>query len=356
MIMKVTFICQPKKQMPRQAAKLSHSVRMNRLTTPTTLRGLTLLAMLGLSVACGNDPAPGLAGWNARPGGSLAPPATPAGDNTTVPVADAGGSDAPLILRRHVVILSLDGCRPDAFAAAKARNLMRFGSDNTRAARAMTIPMSLTLPSHSSMLSGYDLEHHGVNWNTPQPELGYIKVPTIFSIAHAAGLRTVMVMGKGKFLTLQLPDTLDEIHEVSGDETGINDQAIFIARKGNFDLMFIHFPNPDLTGHLEGWMSPGYLARIANIDLLFAKLLAALPSDATVIVTADHGGHDFGHGEDIEVDRHIPWMIKGPGIRKKYVLNRQITTMDTAATALKVLGLSLGADAQGVPVNEVFSK
>jgi predicted AlkP superfamily pyrophosphatase or phosphodiesterase len=257
--------------------------------------------------------------------------------------------------RRHVVLLSIDGCRPDALAAAEARNLIRFGEEGTRAARALTIPLSLTLPSHSSMLSGYDLEHHQVTWNYPLPEYGYIKVPTIFARARAAGLRTVMVMGKDKFLTLLQPDSLDELHELAGDEDGIIDQAIFVARKARFDLMFIHLPNPDLTGHLEGWMSPPYLARLSHIDALFGQLLDALPSDATVLVTSDHGGHDYTHGEDTDIDRLIPWMIRGPGIRRGLVLEREILTMDSAATALRLLGLALDATAQGRVVDEAFA-
>jgi predicted AlkP superfamily pyrophosphatase or phosphodiesterase len=253
-------------------------------------------------------------------------------------------------------VLSIDGCRPDALAAAKANNLIKFGRDGARASKAFTIPLSLTLPSHSSMLSGYDMERHGVDWNVPEPERGYIKVPTIFSVAHAAGLRTIMIMGKGKFLTLQLPDSLDEVHEVGGDEEGITDQAVFVIKKHNFDLLFIHFPNPDLVGHASGWMSAEYLARVARIDALFGKITAALPADATLIVTADHGGHDLGHGADLDVDRQIPWMIKGPGIRRGFTLNRRIETMDTAATALRVLGLSLDPVAQGRPVMEVFTK
>ena len=271
------------------------------------------------------------------------------------PDAEAHAPPAPLPDRHRVVVLSIDGCRPDALPAAGARALLDFGARGARATRAFTIPLSLTLPSHSSMLSGYSLEAHGVHWNVPKPELGYIKVPTIFKVAHAAGLRTIMVMGKDKFLTLMQPNTLDEIHELAGDEDAIVEQAVWVAGKGNFDLMFIHLPNPDIVGHASGWMSAPYLARVAHIDQLFAALLRALPADATVLVTADHGGHDLVHGTDTEVDRHIPWMIDGPRIRKGVTIDRDIATTDTAATALHLLGLAVGEGAEGRVVHEVFA-
>ncbi|HEY0711859.1 MAG TPA: alkaline phosphatase family protein [Polyangia bacterium] len=286
-----------------------------------------------------------------RPLGA-APPAGVAPD-TTGP-DEAPPAPPPPTSRQHVVILSIDGCRPDALTLARTPNLVRFGAEGARASRAFTIPLSLTLPSHSSMLSGFDMERHGVTWNIADPLMGYIKVPTIFSVASEAGLRTVMIMGKGKFLTLQLPNTLDQVHEVGGDEEGITEQALFVIRGRKFDLMFIHFPNPDLVGHAQGWMSPPYLERVAKIDELFGRIVAVLPTNTTMIVTADHGGHDFGHGEDSDIDRRIPWMIRGPGIRRGLVFSRRIETMDTAATALKVLGLSLGPTAQGRPADEVF--
>jgi hypothetical protein len=290
---------------------------------------------------------------NAAPGAAAAP-------NAGVPdAASAPGLPDPVQLppgvkRKHVVILSIDGMRPDALEPAHAQNLLLFSNNGARATMAFTIPLSLTLPSHSSMLSGYDMEHHGVSWNAAEPEHGFIKVPTVFSIAHAAGMRTVMIMGKGKFLTLELPDTIDEVHEVGFDDDGIAEMANYVGHKANFDLMFVHLPNPDLTGHAQGWMSPGYLDKVTHADLLFGRLIAALPADAVVIVTADHGGHDYGHGADVPIDRQIPWMIRGPGIKHGFVVTRPITTMDTAATALKLLGLQLGADAQGQPVNEAF--
>ena len=65
--------------------------------------------------------------------------------------------------------------------------------------RALTIRRSYTLPSHASMLSGVDAEDHHLIWNRWWPEKGFIRVPTIFSIARSAGIPTAMFVGKPKF-------------------------------------------------------------------------------------------------------------------------------------------------------------
>ena len=60
--------------------------------------------------------------------------------------------------------------------------------------------------------------------------------------------------------------------------------------------MFVHLPQTDLAGHSQGWMSSAYLDAVAGADRAVGRVLAALPAGTTVIVTADHGGHDWTHG------------------------------------------------------------
>ena len=43
-------------------------------------------------------------------------------------------------------------------------------------------------------------------------------------------------------------------------------------------------------------------------------IMSSLPEDYTVIITADHGGHDRTHGMDLPEDMIIPIIIKGKGV------------------------------------------
>jgi hypothetical protein len=72
-----------------------------------------------------------------------------------------------------------------------------------------------------------------------------------------------------------------------------------------------------------------------------------------VILTADHGGSGRDHGGSSRANSTIPWVIAGPGIAPQ-AIGCRISTMDTAATALRVLGLGLPAGAAGVVVSGVF--
>jgi arylsulfatase A-like enzyme len=101
-------------------------------------------------------------------------------------------------------------------------------------------------------------------------------------------------------------------------------------------------------------MSADYLAAVRRADAAVGRIVAALPSDTTIIVTADHGGHPEGHGSDRPEDTTIPWVITGPSTQRSKYLGTYIRTVDTAATAAFVLGVTLPPDAEGRPVYDAF--
>jgi arylsulfatase A-like enzyme len=52
----------------------------------------------------------------------------------------------------------------------------------------------------------------------------------------------------------------------------------------------------------------------------------------------------------------IPWIASGKGVKRSYSITSQVTTYDTAATALWLLGVPLPADFDGKPVVEAFEE
>ncbi|HEU0107937.1 MAG TPA: alkaline phosphatase family protein [Vicinamibacteria bacterium] len=252
----------------------------------------------------------------------------------------------------RVVIFSIDGLRPDALLQAGAPAITGLAARGASTWRAQTVMPSTTLPSHASMLSGYLPSAHGITWDDYRPENGPIAVPTVFAVARAAGLRTVLVAGKEKFRQLDVPGMVQRFDLCAADDQEVASRAAGEAMAG-FDLMFVHLPQTDLTGHAQGWMSAAYLDAIAGADRAVGRVLAALPAGTTVIVTADHGGHDFNHGTTQPADMLIPWVVAGPRVAVRTVTTKVVTT-DTAATAAWVLGLSLPGGATGRPVLEAF--
>jgi predicted AlkP superfamily pyrophosphatase or phosphodiesterase len=209
-----------------------------------------------------------------------------------------------------VVIISIDGLRPDSLSVARTPNILDMASRGTACWQAQTIFPPITLPSHASMLTGYPPSIHGLTWPDYRPEKGLSKVPTIFSYARATGLRTAMVVGKDKLNHLRLDGTLDDYEVVPGGDEPIVNAAIVQVQAGA-DLLMVHLPDVDTSGHASGWMSDAYLQQVAEADHAVGRLLAALPPQATIILTADHGGLGPTHGVDRVQDMTIPWIIEG---------------------------------------------
>lgn len=256
----------------------------------------------------------------------------------------------------RVIIVSFDGLRPDAITEAPMTDMIRWMRNGAYTLEAHTIDPSLTLPAHASMISGICASQHGIYWDTKNLEWGYSKGVDIFDLAHAAGLRTVMIVGKDKLRTLAEPETTD-VFEAHGADQDIFQAAIDQLSLG-FNLMLVHIPSPDDRGHKYGWMTNAQFKALRESDVFFGEMIAALDrlglSESTlVIVNADHGGHDRKHDGSQLGDQLIPWAMVGPGVEAEKLVNL-VSVTDTAATAAYALDLPLQPEWVGIPVYEGF--
>lgn len=291
---------------------------------------------------------------------TLAPSSTPAPlpTETLVPTI----TPTPMPAAERVLIVSFDGLRPDAIVEANMMNVMSLMQIGAYTMSAQTIMPSLTLPAHASMLVGTCPAKHIVRWNEYVPQNGFALGTDIFDLAQAAGMQTAMVVGKEKLRQVTEPGSTDYFEFIDKtdkikDTSTVERLAIKQIQQG-FDLMFVHFPEGDLAGHENGWMSREQLRTYGQDDRLFGLLLQALQTNGMyestmIIVTSDHGGHDSTHGTNLPEDMTIPWIISGPRIVPGQ-LSTQVYIMDTAATTAFALGLPLPAEWDGTPVYEAF--
>lgn len=226
---------------------------------------------------------------------------------------------------------------------------------------AQTVLPSVTLVSHASMLSGMSPEKHGIFWNSNDPDLGKVKGPTLFSVAHEAGLSTALVAGKPKLEHLVLPDSVDTYIYAGFTDRQVVNEALAVIQTDMPALLFIHLPDVDSAGHALGWMSLGQLLAASLTDSFIGEVVSALDTEGyldqtLLIITADHGGSGVKHGSDSPEDMTIPWLAVGPGVPKGKILQTKIITYDTAATALYAFGLPIPENWDGRPVLEIFEE
>ena len=293
------------------------------------------------------------------PTATWTPSPTPRPTWTPEPTFTPVPSLTPRPTVRRVLILSLDGLRPDAIAAAPMPNLLALMQTSAYTLTARTIFPSATLPSHASMLTGLCPKETGVNWNDYLPEKGYAQGVDLFDLAHTAGMQTVMFVGKEKLRQITEPESLDIFRYINDRDTVLA-QRLTEEFPVDFGVLFVHFATPDAMGHVYGWMTPQYISVVQHADEAIGTILAALDAhglrqETLVIITADHGGHDQTHGSNLPEDMTIPWIINGPGVRPGQ-LTTPLQTTDTAATAAWALGLPRPPEWNGWPVFEAFGQ
>ena len=269
----------------------------------------------------------------------------------------------------NVFIVSFDQGNPDLIQQADMPTFHQMAADGAHDWNAYTIVPSLTLPAHTSMLTGVGPQAHQVLWNDYEPKKGLVKIPTIFSLAKKQGLVTAMFVGKEKFEHLILPGSLDAFEWPHPEDNAIAVARVFAKRVGTLkpNLCFIHFRDPDTVGHKYGSHSAEKMKALADCDAALKIIKDAIANagltNCVIILTADHGSHDFKdkdgvtrgtHGSAETADVTIPWVAWGKGVKRDFTITAPVVQYDTAATALWLLDVPLPDYFWGRPVTSAF--
>lgn len=294
---------------------------------------------------------------------TFAPTATPLPAATATPAQTStpAATIATSADIERVVIISIDGLRPDALEQADTPvldSLRRLGAYHPAA---QAVLPSVTLVNHASMLSGMSPEKHGIDWNLHDPDAGLVNGPTLFTMARDQGLTAAMVVGKPKLEHLVLPGSVDNYLYAGFLDVQVVDQAVGVIEAGLPDILFIHLPDVDSAGHATGWMSAGQLLAISHTDGLVGQVVESLRTgqyleSTLLIVTSDHGGVDKAHGGNSPEEMRVPWLAVGPGVPAGLMLTDDIVMYDTAATALYALDIPIPDRWDGRPVLQIFDQ
>ena len=194
-----------------------------------------------------------------------------------------------------VVLFVVDGMRPDGLREATTPNADRLVRDGASTFTARTVMPSSTLPCHTSLFRGVPSERHGVTTNTWSPPVR--PVPSIIDVVHREGGTTASFYNWEQLRDLSDPGSLsasfylDNCGDPDGD-TQIAEAAAARMERAMPTFSFVYFGRTDIVGHGTGWMSDQYIEAIGDADDALGIVLGAVGEATTVILTADHGGHD----------------------------------------------------------------
>jgi hypothetical protein len=90
------------------------------------------------------------------------------------------------------------------------------------------------------------------------------------------------------------------------------DAAVAASRATSHGLVYVYWGDLDKIGHVHGCQSWEWGEELGRIDQAVRRLAESLPSDAFLVVTADHGMVDVAHDRRIDL-AHEPEL--GAGVR-----------------------------------------
>ncbi len=248
-------------------------------------------------------------------------------------------------MKQRVVVISIDGFAAFYWDDPQARlpRLRRLAERGALASGMETVFPSTTWPTHVSMVTGVSPRSHGVVANhilnrdtrvaedlTGDPIYdapALLRAPTVYDLAHAAGLRTAAIdwpaTRNATTLDFNLPFFKDQrvfetqtaravweelvalgypMHRQGEwallpkrfhkDEM-VGRLAAHVARRHEPALLLLHFLCVDSLQHLHGPRSPEAYWALEYVDGLIGRFLDSLPDPAldrtSVFVVSDHG-------------------------------------------------------------------
>ena len=268
----------------------------------------------------------------------------------TAPRRSAGGQSDPLATLEplgpggQVVIIIVDGLRPDLISAENTPTLTRLIEEGAATLEAQTVRPNVTLPAITSILTGIRPRDHRVTWNDYEPDRGVVEATTVFHVVKEAGLGTAFFSGKVKLRHAAPPEVIDNM-----SVRFLPDVSVVILARGHLPeagpgLTVVHLPNNDRAGHEYGWGSKQQREALRATDIAIASLIETIETDerigpTRVIVTADHGGDGKNHQRRSRLTSTVPWIIWGASVEPAEL--ESVSVLITAATALRSLGLEV---------------
>jgi predicted AlkP superfamily pyrophosphatase or phosphodiesterase len=250
-----------------------------------------------------------------------------------------------------VVLILVDGMRPDSMTdLPKAQEIAKRGASTMTGT---TVLPSITLPCHMSLFHSVDPSRHGTTTNTYAPQVRPIR--GLFEVLTAAKKWGAMYYTWQELRDVVRPANLIVSSFHRGKIIGYEKASRIVAKEVVADMnnpdypisfAFAYLGHPDEAGHASGWMGEEYMAAVKTAWDDIDNILKGLPEDCTVIITADHGGHDRIHGYDLPEDMTIPMIAIGPDFAPGSSLDGA-NIKDIAPTVVKLLGVEPDEDWEG---------
>lgn len=271
---------------------------------------------------------------------------------------------------KHVFLIGLDGMSSVGYNMAEMPFVKELATQGSYTVKKRSVLPSSSAINWASMFMGVPTELHGyTQWGSQSPEISeryeYKNniFPTMFQLAREkypdAEIGCIYDWDGIKYLV----DTLSLSHHAQTPNEEVENltrMACEYVKESKPMLAAFIFDSPDGTGHGTGWATPAYVDKLNELDNAVKEIVnaideAGIRDESVIIVTADHGGINTGHGGITMDEMETPFVIVGPGIKKGICFDDySMMQYDVASTILKLLNVEQPQVYVGRPVTPVF--
>ena len=252
-----------------------------------------------------------------------------------------------------VILISIDGMRPDGLLACKNPYVDELRKKAYYTLDAKTVFPTSTLPCHMSLFYSVLPQRHGITTNDYTPMVRPFN--GLFEQLSNAGSVNAFYYGWENLRDVARPASLKfaeyiQAYTEENSDRSLTESAIKRIKKSKPDFVFLYMVETDEKGgHDNGFMSEEYLRIIRHAIDNVRKVVEGCSEEYTIIMTADHGGHDRTHGSDMDEDTLIPNFYIGKDFEKsKQFYGGSI--LDIAPTIAKIMGVNAAPEWEGKPV------
>lgn len=251
-------------------------------------------------------------------------------------------------MKKKVILVLIDGMGSEGFQACThpyARKMTQLGWYNPSS---QVVLPSQTLPCHMSLFHSVDPMRHGITSNTYTPMAR--PLPGLFEQLKAAKKTTAMFYGWEQLRDVARPGVMTYasfFHYAQAPDSDqiLTQQALARIRESKPDFVFLYLASTDDRGHRFGWMTPEYRQCVYDAIGSVEQVVNAVSEEYTVIVTADHGGHDRSHGTDDPRDLYVPVFLFGEDLAPGTAF--ESTILDIAPTIAQIMDIDPAEDWEG---------
>lgn len=180
-----------------------------------------------------------------------------------------------------------------AFPSTTPTSLVTLGT-GTRPGDHGVLGFTVNIPGTDQLLTH-------VSWRDDPPPRQWQPVPTVLERAMAAGVAVSVVSRpqfEGSGLTIA---AYGQPRFVGAERSAILAERMLAELAAGQHLVYGYHPSLDTASHVHGIASPQWARAAAGVDRLVGRIVAGLPSDAALLVTADHGALDVPTERRIDI-------------------------------------------------------